>query len=163
MTNAPIGKALQQKIDEVAKSLNLAQNSRTVLRVSPTDDPNKKTLELLSGEWDPQKPWFVVDEGGKIHALTSIDSFMQFIHSLHAVSGENFGLKLEKAIWRNFPIDFNDVWTVAISELDAKLVKNRDTRMLEVDIESLIERIRKEHPNLFYRIREEVLENSIEK
>ncbi|MDR2905207.1 MAG: DUF2603 domain-containing protein [Helicobacteraceae bacterium] len=155
----PLNKSLQQKIDEAAKSLDIAQGGRTVVRLGATDNPKRKTLELLSGEWDTRKPWFIVDETGKIHALTSIDAFMQFIHSIHTVSGENFSLKLEKAIWRNFPVDFNDVWAVAIGELDLRLAENSDTKILEVDIESLVERIRREHPNLFYHIKEEAIES----
>jgi hypothetical protein len=155
---AVLGKATLQKIEEVAKSLDLANSSRTVLRLSSTDDPNKKTLELLSGEWDTKRPWFVIDENGKVHALTSVKSFMEFIKSLHGISSENFSLKLEKAIWRNFPIDFGDVWAVAIVELESRLAQNRETRILEVDIEKLVERIRKEHPNLFYHLREETIE-----
>ncbi|MDR3163121.1 MAG: DUF2603 domain-containing protein [Helicobacteraceae bacterium] len=158
MAEAKLCKTTLQKIEEAARSLDAsAQDSRTVLRLASTDNPKKKTLELLSGDWDPSKPWFVVDESGKVYALTSVESFMQFIHSLHSVSSENFSLKLEKAIWRNFPIDFGDVWAVAISELESKLAHNRNTRILEVDIESLIDRIRREHPNLFYHLKEEML------
>jgi hypothetical protein len=158
MKEPTFGKAEQRQIDEIAKSLDLAQSGRTVLRLNDTDDPNKKTLELLSGEWDPKKPWFIIDAGGAIHALTSVESCMQFIRSLHGVSSENFGLKLEKAIWQNMPVDFSDVWAVAIGELESKLANNRDSRILEVNVESLIERIRREHPNLFYHIKEDVLE-----
>ncbi|MDR1912819.1 MAG: DUF2603 domain-containing protein [Helicobacteraceae bacterium] len=158
MKEPTLGKAVQKQIDEIVSSLDLAQSGRTVLRLSGTDDPNKKTLELLSGEWDTKKPWFIVDESGKIHALTSVESFMQFIHSLHSVTSENFGLKLEKAIWRNLPVDFGDVWAVAIGELESRLAKNRDSRILEVDIESLVDRIRREHPNLFYHVKENELE-----
>ena len=107
-------KATQKKIDEITKSLDLKQNGRTVVQLAGTDDPNKKTLELLSGEWDMAKPWFVVD--------------------------------------------FHDVWIVAMSELESRLAKNRESRILEVDIESLIERIHREHPNLFYHLKEEMLE-----
>ncbi|MDR2638783.1 MAG: DUF2603 domain-containing protein [Helicobacteraceae bacterium] len=158
MKELALGAAVQKQIDEIAKSLDLAQNGRTVVRLCGTDDPNKKTLELISGEWDPSKPWFVVDEGGKIHALTNIESFMQFIRSLHGVSSENFSLKLEKAIWRNLPVDFGDVWAVAIAELESRLAENRESRILEVDIERLVERIRKEHPNLFYHIKDDMAE-----
>ncbi|MDR2034056.1 MAG: DUF2603 domain-containing protein [Helicobacteraceae bacterium] len=158
MKEPTLGKAVQKQIDEIVRSLDLAQSGRTVLRLSGTNDPNKKTLELLSGEWDTKKPWFIVDESGTIHALTSVESFMQFIHSLHSVTSENFGLKLEKAIWRNLPVDFGDVWAVAIGELESRLAKNRDSRILEVDIESLVDRIRREHPNLFYHVKENELE-----
>ncbi|MGE4294161.1 MAG: DUF2603 domain-containing protein [Campylobacterales bacterium] len=151
-------KATQKKIDEISKSLDLAQSGRTVLQLAATDDPNKKTLELLSGEWDTGKPWFVVDEKGEVHALTSVESFMHFIHTMQHASNENFSLKLEKAIWKHFPVDFHDVWVVAMGELESRLAKNRDSRILEVDIESLIDRIHREHPNLFYHLKEEALE-----
>ncbi|GHV09672.1 UPF0763 protein [Campylobacterota bacterium] len=152
---AGLEKATLQKIEEVASSLDLSSSARTIIKIGDTTDPKKKTLELISGEWDTKKPWFVIDDGGKVYALTSVESFMRFIHSLHAVSSENFSLKLEKAIWRNFPIDFGDVWAVAIGELEGKLAVNHDTRILEVDIETLVERIRKEHPNLFYHLTDE--------
>jgi len=47
-------------------------------------------------------------------------------------------------------VDFDDVWTVAVEEIRAQVEKNSDKTTLEINIDALVERIRKEHPNLFY-------------
>lgn len=157
-----LAQGVEQKIDEVSKSLDLPKNERTVLKLSPTDDPHRKNLALLSGSWQNKMPWIVVDENNEVHALTSSESFMSLVRSLQIATNENFGLKLEKAIWKYFPIDFHDVWVVATNELKKLLEKNENARILEIDIENLIDHIYKRHPNLFYHIKEENLLHSDE-
>lgn len=147
-------KAVQRQISELSKTLDLGSNSHTVVRLASTENPKRKTLELLSGQWEGTQPWFVVDEEGGVHALTSVKALMHFIQTMQSSSNENFSLKLEKAIWKHFPIDFHDVWVVAMGELEKRLATNRESRILEVDIERLIERIHHEHPNLFYHLKD---------
>lgn len=148
---------IEKQVEEISKNLGVPHADRTVLKISATEDPNKKTLTLLSGSWESDKPWFVVDEANRVHALTSSESFMHLVRSMQFATNENFGLKLEKAIWSYFPIDFQDVWAVATSELKKLLDKNGSGKIVEVDIEKLIGVIHKKHPNLFYHIREEHL------
>lgn len=152
-----ITKSVEKKIDEISKSLEVDSSDRTVLKLSATDDPRKKTLLLVSGSWEGEKPWFVVDEKNEVHALANAQSLMNFVRSMQFATNENFGLKLEKAIWKYFPIDFQDVWVVATTELKNLLEENNNARILEVDIESLIDKIRIAHPNLFYHIKDESL------
>lgn len=154
--NKALSTEVKNKIDEISTSLDLGATARTVLKITPCDDPRKKTLTLLSGDWNGDKPWFIVDEKGEVHALSTAESLMGFIRSMQFASNENFGLKLEKAIWKYFPIDFHDVWTVATEELKRLLHKDEDAKILEVDIEALIETIYKKHPNLFYHIKEAI-------
>jgi hypothetical protein len=154
----PLSKTIEKQIDALSSTLDLDRRHRTVVKLSGTDDPRRKSLELLSGDWADENPWFVVDESGTVHALTSVASLMHFIQTMQGASNENFSLKLEKAIWQHFPIDFHDVWVVAMSELQKQLEKNRDSRILEVDIDHLIDRIHREHPNLFYHIKEGMIE-----
>lgn len=155
MENAKaLPKAIEKQIKDLSKTLDLGSRGHTVVRLASTDNPKRKTLELLSGDWEGNHPWFVVDESGIVHALTSVEALMHFIQTMQSSSNENFSLKLEKAIWKHFPIDFHDVWVVAMSELEKRLATNRESRILEVDIDRLIERIHTEHPNLFYHLKE---------
>ncbi len=154
----PLPKAIEKQIDALSQTLDLHHRRRTVVRLHATDDPRRKSLELISGEWEGDQPWFVVDESGTVHALTSVAALMHFIQTMQSSTNENFSLKLEKAIWQHFPIDFHDVWVVAMNELQKRLATSPDSRVLEVDIDRLIDRIHREHPNLFYRIKEGMID-----
>jgi len=67
---------------------------------------------------------------------------------------ENFNLKLEKAILENFPIDFNDVWIVAMQEIQDRLQKSKDKHLLDIDIKELVRDIKRNHPSLFIKFRD---------
>ncbi|MFW5614381.1 MAG: DUF2603 domain-containing protein, partial [Campylobacter hyointestinalis] len=56
---------------------------------------------------------------------------------------ENFELKLERSIWQHIPVDFGDVWSVAINEIKGKKFKK------EPNLDQIIKKIKREHPNLF--------------
>ena len=59
---------------------------------------------------------------------------------------ENFELRLERSIWQHMPLDFGDVWRVAIDELNSEHFKK------EPDLDKLLDKIKKEHPNLFVNV-----------
>ena len=81
-----------------------------------------------------EKRYKVAIDGGEYEKL---------IEMLKALMKENFELKLEKAILSEFPIDYEDVKAVVLEEMK----KNP-----EAYIEDIIEKVKLEHPNLFYEI-----------
>lgn len=134
------------KINEFSSSLGINKDEQTILEIVASND-NEKILSLKSGHWQAPEPWFVIDENDKIHTLISIASLKNMLEGLKQLQKENFELKLEKAIYQQIPIDFNDAWIVAMDEIK-KQGKN-GLMEVNIDLDKLMANIKKEHPNLF--------------
>lgn len=134
------------KINEFSSSLGINKDEQTILEIVASND-NEKVLSLKSGHWQAPEPWFVIDENDKIHTLISIASLKNMLEGLKQLQKENFELKLEKAIYQQIPIDFNDAWIVAMDEIK-KQGKN-GLMEVNIDLDKLMANIKKEHPNLF--------------
>ena len=126
----------------------------TVIEIAKTDDPGVKTLSLKSGSWDGKEPWFIIDEDQKLHTMISIDSIHKLIDNFKQLQQDNFDLKLEKTILQHVPIDFQDVWTVAMDEIKKMAIKNSKAKSLNIDLEKLLRKIKREHPNLFLNLKD---------
>jgi hypothetical protein len=83
-----------------------------------------------------------------------MDSVNKIITNFKAAQQENFNLKLEKTIWQNVPIDFQDVWAVAMDEIRMLSKDNGNSKVINVDLEALVGKIKKEHPNLFIDLKD---------
>ena len=141
------------KINILSKKIGMDENQeKTILNLEDTDSPDRKLLTLKSGNWDNEEPWFVVDKNGKIHTMLSLDTLLHIIKSLRITQEENFNLKLEKSIWQNVPIDFQDVWVVAMDEIKKQLKNSKDKRSLNIDIDKVVKDIKKRYPNLFLNL-----------
>ena len=149
------GEQLLEKINKMASDLGIENPTNvTIVKLSDTEDPNKKTLELIQGDWENRAPWFVIGKDDRVFVLSSIESILQLIKSLNEAKYENFNLKLEKAILENLPIDFNDVWVVAMSEIQKRLSESKNKNLLDIDIKKLVQDIKKNHPNLFMSLKD---------
>lgn len=126
----------------------------TVIEIAKTDYPDIKTLSLKSGSWDGKEPWFIIDENQKLHTMISIDSIHKLIENFKKLQQDKFDLKLEKTILQHVPIDFQDVWTVAMDEIKKLADKNNHAKSLNIDLERLLRKIKKEHPNLFLNLKD---------
>jgi len=136
-------------IEKISKGLNLnKQKEQTVLEIVASDEEKTKLLRLKNGSWDNSKePWLVYDEQQKLHALLSIDTLSKMIEHFKKAEQETLFLRLEKSILQHLPLDFQDVWTVAMEEIN----KNKKR---EIDFDKLIKKIKKEHPNLFLDLKD---------
>lgn len=136
-----------KRIDEFSQNLGIKKEERTILELKKTEKENEKLLVLKNGSFDGPEPWFILGENDKIHTLVSLQSLKNILEGLKQSQKENFELKLEKAIYQQVPIDFNDAWTVAMDEIKRK-AKN-GLMEINIDLEKLVSDIKKEHPNLF--------------
>lgn len=135
-------------IEKIAKGLNVSkQKEQTLLEISTGEQENAKILTLKRGSWRSKEPWFVLDEAQKLHALIPIEALSKVMKNLKQMEEEAFFMKLEKSILQQLPIDFQDVWTVAMEEVQKR--KSKD-----IDFEKLVRKIKKEHPNLFLDLRD---------
>ncbi|MDR1285671.1 MAG: DUF2603 domain-containing protein [Campylobacteraceae bacterium] len=138
------------KINTISKNIGINdKDDKTILEVELTDNPDVKSLNLKSGSWEAKEPWFVIDEKKKIHTMVSLDTLTRMIENLKTLGQENFELKLEKTIWKHLPVDFGDVWVVAMDEIRRMAKKSDNTQAVKIDIEKLIGNIKKAHPSLF--------------
>ncbi len=142
-----------EKINILAKKIGFNKNKeKTILNIQKGDNPDQRLLTLQSGEWDGDEPWFAIDENNKIHTIISLDTLLHIIQSLKETQEENFNLKLEKTIWQNIPVDFQDVWIVAMDEIKKQLANSKDLKSVNIDIEKVIKSIKKKYPNLFLNL-----------
>ncbi len=152
LANLPIDQQLK-KIDAVAAKMGMPKpHERPVLQIKPGEKENQKILELKRGEWSDDQPWFVIDEKGNLMVLSSAEAMMNIMQSLQHMGEEVFKARLERAIAKELPIDFHDVWTVAMHELGQRIKEGHATSA--VDLDNLVKNIKRKHPNLFYSLKD---------
>lgn len=144
-----------KKIQEIKNHIgDDSTKYETIIEVENTENPNVKTLSLKSGSWSGKEPWFVIDENQKLHTMVSLDSIGNFIKNFQQLQEDHFDLKLEKTILQHVPIDYQDVWAVAMDELKKIAGENNNAKSLSVDLEKLLRKIKKDHPNLFLNLKD---------
>lgn len=161
LKNLPAEQQLKE-IDAVAQRLGMPKpTERPVLEIKPGERPDQKIIELKRGDWKDEQPWFVIDEDGKLLVLSTAEAMMGIMQSLQHMGEEVFKARLERAIAKELPIDFHDVWTVAMHELQQRLKEGKQ-QAASVDLENLVKSIKRRHPNLFYSLKDlEIDENDI--
>jgi hypothetical protein len=123
------------------------------LEIKQGERKDQKIIELKRGSWSDEKPWFVIDEEGRLMVLTDAEAMLNIMNSLQHIGEEVFKARLEKAIAKELPIDFHDVWTVAMHELQQRLREGGEMSA-NIDLQQLVRSIKRRHPNLFYSLKD---------
>ena len=145
--------SIDKKIDKIADALGI-EGEKTVLKLKDDneDSENKKTLELQSGNFDSKKPWFIIDEQDKVHPLISMELLITLLSTTKNALQENLNIRLEQAIMQELPIDYNDVLAVAMNEVGSVINSPKEKNLLNLNVDGVVKKIKKRHPNLFYNI-----------
>ncbi len=160
LKNLPVEQQMKE-IDAVAKRLGMPNPSqRPVMQIVPGESEDKKSLELKRGSWSDEQPWFIIDEEGRLLVLSTAEAMSAIMNSLQHMGEEVFKARLERAIAKELPIDFHDVWVVAMHELQQRLKEGAQAQ--SVDLENLVKSIKRKHPNLFYSLKDLQLDISDE-
>jgi DNA-directed RNA polymerase subunit F len=117
--------------EKIAEKLNITD--KTVIEC--------KDYELLRG--DMKNPLWILKIHDELRVVLEVDEYMQFLETLKNIMKENFELKLEKAILSEFPVDYDDVKAVVLKEMK---------RNENASINEIIDKVKLEHPNLFYNL-----------
>ena len=117
----------------MAKKVAKKLDSKTIVRC--------KEYEILQG--DLNSSLWVLEIDNKLKVAMDVDEYIEMMELTKKILKENFELKLEKAILSEFPIDYDDVKAVVLEEM------KKDTQK---SIDEIINKIKLEHPNLFYNI-----------
>ena len=149
-----------EKIDELSKQMGMDESVKTVFEMRSSENGTKELI-LQSGDWDESKPMFVydADKPDDTYVFISAESFAALLRTLQELNQENFNLKLEKAIWKHTPVDFQDVWVVAMDTIK-KLVekKKEEGENVTINLDDIVGQIKREHPALFFNIND-LIEN----
>ena len=144
-----------EKIDRLSSMMGLDKKDKILLELKDTENENIKEVHLKQGSFDKNEPWFVIDEKDdkKAYAVLPLETFNKVIDILKSVQQENFNLKLEKSIWQQIPMDFDDVWVVAMDKVQKLVDKKNPDKPISIDIDKLVKDIKEEHPNLFVNMK----------
>lgn len=150
--NVDYSESLQKNLMNIAEDIGANLSEITIVKMSIGVDEFHKNLELIQGNWDDGHPWIIIDENDRVYTLASAESFTQMIHFFASTQNEIFQLKLEKAIWQHFPVDFNDVWAVAMDRIKTLAQTRPENKIVNLDLNWLLNEIKEKYPNLFYQL-----------
>jgi len=117
--------------EKIANKLNI--NKKTII--------DCKDFEVIEG--DLKNPLWIMQINDQLKIVLDVDEYMKLMESMKNIMKENFELKLEKAILSEFPVDYDDVKAVVLEEM------KRDEN---ASISDVINKVKLEHPNLFYNL-----------
>ena len=158
-------KMWMQKVDNLSKALGMEESDKTIFEIRDTDDPNVKELVKLRGEWNADRPMFAYHDHDpkELYVFLGADTFGALVKALKEANEENFNLKLEKAIMRHLPEDYEDVRLVAMDRIKDLIAKKaKDGKPLQLNLDEIVSEIKRKHPSLFINLKELLGEGNAE-
>ena len=128
-------------IENISHTLGISDRERITFDIEEVSS-NELRIRIVNGTKNFKSPWFAIKNEEPYIFMPAEILDMVFLIFCTAKK-ESFELRLERSIWQHMPIDFGDVWRVAMDELA------RGNFAKEPDLEKLIAKIKQEHPNLF--------------
>jgi len=117
--------------EKIAKKLDITE--KTIVQC--------KDFDVIEGNL--KNPLWIMQINNELKIVLNVEEYMRLMDSMKNIMKENFELKLEKAILSEFPVDYDDVKAVVLEEM------KRDEKASIADV---INKVKLEHPNLFYNL-----------
>ena len=131
-------------IENISHTLGISDRERITFDIEEVSS-NELRIRIVNGTKNFKSPWFAI-KNEEPYIFMPAEILDMVFRMLRTAQKESFELRLERSIWQHMPIDFGDVWRVAMDELA------RGNFAKEPDLEKLIAKIKQEHPNLFVDI-----------
>ncbi|MCI7014189.1 MAG: DUF2603 domain-containing protein [Campylobacter sp.] len=128
-------------IENISHTLGISDRERITFDIEEVSS-NELRIRIVNGTKNFKSPWFAI-KNEEPYIFMPAEILDMVFRMLRTAQKESFDLRLERIIWQHMPIDFGDVWRVAMDELA------RGNFAKEPDLEKLIAKIKQEHPNLF--------------
>lgn len=128
-------------IENISYTLGISDRERITFDIEEVSS-NELRVRIVNGTKNFKSPWFAI-KNEEPYIFMPAEILDMVFRMLRTAQKESFELRLERSIWQHMPIDFGDVWRVAMDELA------RGNFAKEPDLEKLIAKIKQEHPNLF--------------
>ena len=128
-------------IENISHTLGISDRERITFDIEEVSS-NELRVRIVNGTKNFKSPWFAI-KNEEPYIFMPAEILDMVFRMLRTAQKERFELRLERSIWQHMPIDFGDVWRVAMDELA------RGNFAKEPDLEKLIAKIKQEHPNLF--------------
>lgn len=143
--------AITRRIDILSESLGYEKEDKHIFTMQRDPETKRILLDAQNGEWQTDEPIFIHDKENEDKLYVALDAHKAaaILQALQESTRENFHLKLEKAIWKHTPVDFQDVWVVAMEKIKEKAAEESQGASTVVNLDDLIADIKREHPQLF--------------
>ncbi len=130
-------------IEGLSKILGIKERDRITFDIDDSEaESGEIKIRIKNGEVNYKTPWFSIKNEEPFIFMPAglLDVVLKMLKNAQR---ESFELKLEKSIWQHLPVDFGDVWRVAMNEIAKHKYKK------EPDLDKIVDKIKREHPNLF--------------
>lgn len=124
------------------------EKSRTKARGRVSDiEAGRKEITYSEESWNGKDTLFLKSDSGDAYVMMDERSYNKIVKLLRSHQDEMLRLRLEKEILQNMPIDFDDVWIVAMNEIRKSVQVGQSKH---IDTRNVVRSIKKTHPNLFF-------------
>lgn len=144
----------KESLNLLIETLGLKNKKDVTVAQIESSREDTKELKLVEGEWNSSEPWFVVDDSGNTRVAVTDRMLKTLLVSLQKSQEESLRLALEREIMQYMPLDFDDVWVVAMDEIKKKISTRKQKQLSQDEMSETIRSIRKKHPNLFLDIQD---------
>ncbi len=130
--------------------LSSFMQSNNIIKASQISD-TQMLLNLESGKFSQDEVWFMKNKEGQEYIVMPQSILKKVVSIIRDAHEEKLALELARDVSQSAPIDFDDVMAVALRTLESKRLQ--DGFLPHIDTKTIVQEIKKNHPNLFFDFR----------